>query len=366
MSVLEPDVLHGLPLAAVANLPTTAIETGTWKYLEPHYEDKLPPCAQACPAGNDISKATALLAAGDVSGAARLVRSGNPLPATLGRVCPHPCERPCNRESLGGAIAVHMLERFLGDASLGNDAVPPKAPPTGHKVAIIGSGPAGIAAAYSLALLGHEVEVFDDKPRPGGYLRTGIPDYRLPKRILEREIALVEQTGVKFHQSIRVGRDITFRELRNSFHAVIVAVGLHASRSLGVPGSDHPHVYEGVQLLEEILLGGTPQVPREMAVVGGGNTAVDVARSLMRLGVKATIVYRRTEVEMPAIAAEVEQATHEGVEFRFLAAPSAVIWSATRCGWESPMLPEDVSRYGFPTRRFASRFPELFPPSAKP
>ena len=128
----------------------------------------------------------------------------------------------------------------------------------GHKVAVIGSGPAGITAAYSLALLGHEVEVFDDKPKPGGYLRTGIPDYRLPKKILDEEIALVEQAGVKFNQSIRVGRDLTLQDVRSRFDSVIVAVGLHASRNLGVPGSNHPQVYDGVELLEKILLGKIP------------------------------------------------------------------------------------------------------------
>ena len=323
MSTLETGVIDKL-VAPAASLPTTAIETGTWKYLEPCYQDKLPPCSNTCPAGNDISKALALLATGDLMGAAGLLRSGNPLMSTLGRVCPHPCEGQCNRESFGGAVAVHMLERFLGDASL-KDGLPLPAQSSGCKVAIIGSGPAGIAAAYALVLLGHEVEVFDDKRKPGGYLRTGIPDYRLPKKILDREIALVERMGVKFHQSVRVGSDITFQELRTRFQAVIIAVGLHASRGLGIPGSDHPHVYDGVELLEQILLGRAPSVPREVAVVGGGNTAVDVARSLLRRGVKATIVYRRTEAEMPAIAAEVEQAKQEGVEFRLLAAPSAVI-----------------------------------------
>ena len=226
---------------------------------------------------------------------------------------------------MGGAIAVHMLERLLGDVSLEKDYLPLVPRRTGHKVAVIGSGPAGIAAAYSLALLGHEVEVFDDKPKPGGYLRTGIPDYRLPKKILDEEIALVEQAGVKFNQSIRVGRDLTLPEVRSRFDSVIVAVGLHASRKLGVPGSNHPQVYDGVQLLEKILLGRIPRVPREVVVIGGGNTAVDVARSLLRWGVRPTIVYRRSEAEMPAIASEVEQAKQEGVEFRFLAAPSAVV-----------------------------------------
>ena len=325
MSAPDLELLGGTPLTPVADRSTAAIETGVWKYLEPRYEDTLPPCSHACPAGNDISKTLALLATGDLTGAARLLRAGNPLSSTLGRVCPHPCEGECNREAFGGAIAIHALERFLGDVSCGAEYAPSPAPSTGCKVAIIGSGPAGIAAAYSLALRGHAVEVFDDKAKPGGYLRTGIPDYRLPKGILDQEIALVERVGVKFTQNVRIGRDLTFAELQSRFNAVVIAVGLHAARPLAVPGSDHPSVYDGVELLEQILMGERPRLPREMAVVGGGNTAIDVARSLRRLKVKPTIVYRRTEAEMPAIASEVEHARAEGVEFRFLAAPSAII-----------------------------------------
>ena len=321
MSMLEREFLGEMPLAATASRSTIAIDTGTWKYLEPRYEDKLPPCSHACPAGNDISKMIALLASGDPTGAAQFLRSTNPLPATLGRVCPHFCERQCNRESFGGAITVHMLERFLGELPF----TPPPTLGNGRKVAIVGAGPAGITAAYSLALVGHDVEVFDDKPKPGGYLRTGIPDYRLPKEVLDREIALVGGVGVKFTPNTRVGRDISFEDLKSRFDAVIVAVGLHAPRQLAIPGIDHPRVYDGVELLEQILLGKSLNLPRKVAVIGGGNTAIDVARSLLRLGVKPTIVYRRTETEMPAIASEIAEAKQEGVGFHLLAAPTAVV-----------------------------------------
>ena len=325
MSVPQPKSLRDLPITAYATRPTSEINTGTWKYVEPRYEDRLPPCSHACQAGNDISKILLLLAGGDVIGAGRLLRSGNPLPATLGRVCPHFCEGQCNRDLLGGAIAVHMIERFLGDLLLRDHSAPEPISPSGSKVAVIGAGPAGITAAYALALKGHKVDVFDDKPKPGGFLRTGIPDYRLPKEILDREIEFIERLGVRFIQNVRIGRDIRFEDLKNQFDAVIVAVGLHESRALEVPGSNHRHIYDGVELLERILTGEIPELPPTVAVVGGGNTAVDVARSLLRVGVSPTIVYRRSETEMPAIASEVEEAKREGVGFRFLAAPTAVV-----------------------------------------
>ena len=323
----QPKSLRHLPVTAYTARPTSEINTGTWKYVAPRYEDKLPPCAHACPAGNDISAVMLLLASGDLAGADRFLRSTNPLPATLGRVCPHFCELSCNRDSLGGAIAVHMIERFLGDLLLHEQTVAEPIALSGRKVAVIGAGPAGITAAHALALQGHRVEVFDEKSQPGGYLRTGIPDYRLPKEILDREIGLVEQAGVKFTQNLRIGRDIRFEDLRNRFDAVIVAVGLHQSHSFDVPGSNHRHVYDGIELLERILSGEVPEIPPSVAVIGGGNTAIDVARSLVRLGVSATIVYRRSETEMPAIASEVEEAKGEGVAFQLLTAPAAVVFA---------------------------------------
>ena len=323
MPAAESCWLDELAEVALSEQSTTAINTGSWKSIAPRYEDKLPPCSELCPAGNDISKVLSLLAKSDVAGAAKLLRTTNPIPATLGRVCPHFCESHCNRDALGGSITVHMLERFLGDYSLADELWP--SAKTGKKVAVIGAGPAGISAAYALTLKGHEVQVFDDKPKPGGYLRTGIPDYRLPKTTLDREIALAERVGVRFRPNTRVGRDIAIESLQKRFHAVIVAVGLHKSRALDVPGADHSNVYSGVELLESILAGEAPKLPRVVAVIGGGNTAIDVARSVLRLGVKPIVVYRRTEKEMPAIASEVEEAKKESVEFQFLAAPAQVV-----------------------------------------
>ena len=325
MIKLTPEVLEDLPITSYSDNSTILIKTGAWKYVQPTYEDKLPACSHLCPAGNDISKAMDLMARGDLAAAGRLWRAGNPLPASLGRVCPHPCESECNRARFGGAIAIHMLERFLGDHTLGEELLPERGRATGKRVAVVGAGPAGITAAYNLALAGHEVEVFDDKPQPGGYLRTGIPAYRLPKQVLDAEIALVEKVGVHFTPNTRVGRDVGFAELRERFNAVIVAVGLHGSRPLGIPGEDHPNVYNGVHLLEAILAGERLDLPSPMAVVGGGNTAIDVARSLLRIGVEPMVVYRRSRMEMPAIPAEVDEAVAEGIPFELLTAPSRVI-----------------------------------------
>ncbi len=322
---LNPKVLEDIPVTSYSDNSTVLIKTGAWKYVQPTYDDKLPACSHQCPAGNDISKALDLMARGDVAGAARLWRTANPLPASLGRVCPHPCEDQCNRAKFGGAIAIHMMERFLGDRSLDPAFLPASRPPTGRKVAVIGGGPAGITAAYNLALAGHSVEVFDDKPAAGGYLRTGIPAYRLPKDVLDRELALVEKAGVHFTLNTRVGRDVGFDELRSRFDAVIVAVGFHGSRPLGVPGEEHANVYNGVHLLERILAGERPALPQRMAVVGGGNTAMDVARSLLRIGVEPIVVYRRSRMEMPAIPTEVDEAIAEGIRFEFLTAPSRVV-----------------------------------------
>jgi NADPH-dependent glutamate synthase beta subunit-like oxidoreductase/Pyruvate/2-oxoacid:ferredoxin oxidoreductase delta subunit len=323
MVVLEPTVLEEVPVTSYSDHPTLSMRTGTWKYLQPRYEDKLPPCAHACPAGNDISKILALLACGDLKGAGKWLRAGNPLAATLGRVCPHSCQQSCNRDSLGGALAIHRLERFLGDQSL--QYSPQLQPPTGQKVAVIGAGPAGITSAYLLAQAGHEVHIFDDKPKPGGFLRTGIPAFRLPKEILDQEIALVESVGVQFHQNIRVGRDLTFEDLKSRFAVVIVAAGLHASRPLKISDNGQAHVYHGIDVLERMQTQESLSIPGVVAVLGGGNTAIDVARSLLRAGSTPVIVYRRTEAEMPAIPSEIEEAKAEGVAFHFLAAPSRIV-----------------------------------------
>lgn len=324
-SVCE-QTLEDMPVTSYSRQATTSNNTGTWKYVRPVYEDSLPPCSAACPAGNDISQALLLAAAGDFAQAARIWRVGNPLPSTLGRVCPHPCEGRCNRQARGGSLSIHGIERFLGDFAWNADLIGPVRC-SGKRIAIVGAGPAGITAGYHLSLQGHSVEVYDDKPEPGGYLRTGIPAYRLPKDILNREIEMVARCGVRFVPSTRIGRDLDFSQLRQRYNAVILAVGRHKPRLLDVPGADHQAVLSGTVLLERILRGERPRIPAAVAVVGGGNTALDVARSVLRCGSKPCILYRRARPEMPAIPAEIDEAEREGIEMHFLAAPVRIVTS---------------------------------------
>jgi formate dehydrogenase major subunit len=218
-----------------------------------------------------------------------------------------------------------MIERFLGDRDLSQGRLRLHVPSSGRKIAVVGAGPAGITAAYFLSLAGHDVVVFDDKPQPGGYLRTGIPDYRLPKEILNREIEAVARLGARFVLNTHVGSDISIDDLKKRFNATILAFGLHRSRLLEIPGSNHTHVVQGTVLLERILRGEWPALPSQIAVIGGGNTAIDVARTLWRLGVEPVILYRRTRKEMPAIESEVDEATREGIKIHFLCAPKRVV-----------------------------------------
>ncbi|NOZ85953.1 MAG: FAD-dependent oxidoreductase [Deltaproteobacteria bacterium] len=300
--------------------------TGTWKYVQPFYDDKLAPCSHACPAGNDISKWMDLVSRGEEEKAYAIARSAHPFSSTLGRICPHPCESNCNRAKMGGEVAIHAVERYIGDCSLADKFRPGRPPVSGRrheKVAIVGSGPAGLTAAYNLALKGYKVDVFEAKDAPGGYLRYGIPTYRLPRQILDAEIDLVVKAGVKIRTNTALGRNLTFSRLEK-YNAVLLAIGFHKSRDLGVPGQDLSGVVPGIEVLEKIAKGKRINLGRKVAVIGGGNTAMDVARSLHRKGCKVTVYYRRTRKEMPAISSEVDEAVEEGIPIHFLTAPDKV------------------------------------------
>jgi len=312
------------------SLGTTLVnKTGSWRYIRPIYVDKTPPCNHNCPAGTDVVGYLALIKEGKHKEAWELIKQENPFPGVCGRVCPHPCESECNREELGGAIAIHTLERFLADwaarseergtraESLANEALDSSL----GEVAIIGSGPAGLSCAYHLARRGYPVTVFEALPAAGGLMRIGIPEYRLPREVLNREIADIEALGVEIKTNVRVGDGLKLSDLLEDYQAIFIAVGLQKSRKLNIPGEDAEGVIHGLEFLKRANLNEEVQVGPRVTVIGGGNTAVDAARTVLRLGWEATILYRRSRAEMPAIAEEIEEALGEGVEIRYLRAP---------------------------------------------
>ncbi len=292
------------------------------------------PCKDACPAGISVQGYVALIAQGKFKEALELIRRDNPLPAVCGRVCTHPCESACARGQIDEPIAIRDLKRFVAEWEIaqGQMDLPATKPATGHKVAIIGSGPAGLSAAYYLALEGIGVTIFEALSVTGGMLRVGIPDYRLPPAILDYEIAYIQALGVEIRTNQRLGRDFTLPQLQEQgYEAVIMAVGAHQCLSLGVPGEDVAGVRPGVEFLRQANQGQAASPGRRVVVVGGGNVAMDSARTALRLGSQeVTVLYRRTRQEMPADPEEIEEALEEGIHFEFLAAPKRFIAEAGR------------------------------------
>lgn len=317
------DLVHGVPPVAVSSTSTRTNLTGSWKYIQPIYQDRVAPCNQGCPVGIDIEGTMNLLREGRIEEARDLLLRENPLPAVTGRVCYHPCEGACHRGRLDGAVAIHAVERMLGDLAL---ETPPSGPAPRTRrgdVAVVGSGPAGLACAYHLVRLGYAATVYEADREPGGVLRYGIPEYRLPKRVLAGEIDRLRALGVDFRCGVRIGADLTAGEL-DRHAAVFVATGAQRPRRLGIEGEDARGVRDGLGFLREVHHGARPELGARVVVVGGGNTAMDCARTAARLGADVTVLYRRGRAEMPANAEEVEDALHEGVRLVFLTAPVAV------------------------------------------
>jgi 2-oxoacid:acceptor oxidoreductase delta subunit (pyruvate/2-ketoisovalerate family) len=317
--------VRGIPPVAESETSTLATRTGSWKYVWPAYHDRVAPCNQACPVGIDIEGYMNLLREGRIAEARRLLLLENPMPAVTGRVCHHPCETACHRRNIDEPVAIHAVERMLGDITPTDLATEQPATKRAERIAIVGSGPAGLSCSYHLARAGYGVTVFESEAEPGGMLRLGIPAYRLPREALDRDIDRIRAAGVEIRCGVRVGHTRSWPSVLGEYSAVFLAAGAHESRPLGVPGEDAPGIRSGLDFLREINRGGAPQLGRTVVVIGGGNTAMDCARSALRLGARVTVLYRRTRAEMPAIAAEVEEAEREGVSFVFLAAPTGFI-----------------------------------------
>ena len=298
-----------------------ANRTGNWRTERPVYVHRLPPCNDACPAGEQIQQ---WLYDAEDGGAGyerawRQIMRDNPFPAIMGRICYHPCETACNRAQLDEAVGINSVERFLGDEAIAQGwEVESEAAPSGRRVLVVGAGPSGLSAAYHLALLGHDVTVRDGGARAGGMMRYGIPAYRLPRGVLDAELARIAALGVAFEQRTTV---TSVREAMREgrFDAVFLAVGAHIGRRAEIPAGDAARVLDAVSVLRSMEGEAKPFLGRRVAVYGGGNTAMDAARTAKRLGAEeAVVVYRRTRDRMPAHAFEVEEAEQEGVVMKWL------------------------------------------------
>jgi len=292
---------------------------GPVRSRRPVYLDMLPPCNAGCPAGENIQEWLRLIKAGNAVAAWRQLVKDNPFPAIHGRVCYHPCETACNRGDLDSAVSIHSVERYLGDLALTNNWQFPKPRRrSGRRVMVVGAGPSGLSAAYHLTRLGHEVEVFDAGDLPGGMMRYGIPEYRLPRDVLDGEIARLVELGVVFRQNTPI-KDLLAQQAEGNFDAVFVAVGAHISKRVDIPSTDASRVVDAVSFLRDVASGERPVIGRKVAVYGGGNTAMDAARVARRLGAEeSVVVYRRTEQQMPAHEEEKEGAVAEGVKMNWL------------------------------------------------
>ena len=287
--------------------------------LSDHKGDCKAPCQLACPSESDCQGYISLIASGQLLEAVKLMKDAHPFPASVARICPAPCEKSCRRGLKDNGVNIKGLKKFAADACLKDSYTPQILDENGLKIAVIGGGPAGLTSAYFLRRLGYDVSIFEALPKMGGLLRYGIPEYRLPKSILDSEINIIEKMGVKFLNNKYVGIDISLTDLQNEFNTVIVAIGAGGSKKLGCKGEEN--VINGVDFLKDVSLNKPSIIGKNVVVIGGSNTAIDVARTAKRFGCEVTIAYRRTKNDMPAEKHEIEEAINEGVNFIFLVIP---------------------------------------------
>jgi NADPH-dependent glutamate synthase beta subunit-like oxidoreductase len=316
--------------------------------LRPRYVESLPPCTGNCPSGNDIRGWLTVISLREKLGlsldeaceqAWRIEMETNPFPSVMGRVCPHPCETGCNRGQKDGPVGINSVERFIGDYGLdkGLKMEPIEGEdPKDQKIAVVGAGPSGLSCAYQLARRGYKVTVFESLPKPGGMLRYGIPVYRLPREVLDGEIQRILDMGVELKCDTKIGKDVTWDEIRKEYAAIYVAIGAHQGKNMEIPGEDGPGIWTGTEFLNHANSGKKVEIGTNVVVIGGGDTAIDAARVSKRLiadsaamaskmGAEVTILYRRTRAEMPAIEREIEEAIEEDIKIEYLAAPIEIL-----------------------------------------
>jgi len=333
-----------LPFAITLDVGSSrANRTGSWRVNRPSYVDRLPPCNDACPAGEDIQGWLYRAESGEYQEAWRRLVEDNPFPAVMGRICYHLCETACNRAQLDEAVGINAVERFLGDLAIERAwALPTPGVDSGKRVLVVGAGPAGLSATYHLRRLGHYVRLVDSAPMFGGMMRYGIPAYRLPRAVLDAEIARIIALGVDVNREHIVG-DIELERSRGGFDAVFLAVGAQLARRIDIPAGDSSRVVDAISLLHRVADDDPPLLGRRVVVYGGGDTAVDAARTARRLGATdSVIVYRRNRERMPAHEDELEEALGEGVTMR---------WLSTVSGFEGDRLVLEKMRLneeGFP------------------
>jgi len=300
-------------------------KTGSWRYLRPFYSNMVPPCNNACPAGNDVEFFIRLIQKKEYEKAWEVLKFENPFPGICGRICFHPCENACNRQHLDQSVSISLLERFAADRGHGSKRIEKLGEDTGKKVAVVGAGPSGLTCAWFLSRMGHRVIVFEADEQPGGIMRYGIPEYRLPKDILDSEIEDILSLGTEIKCNTRLGEDISFEEILDGYDAVFVGTGVYEKRRLGIPGEGLAGVVSGLDFLKSVFMDPDYDPGRDVLIIGGGNSAIDAARTAVRKGCNASLFYHRSRNEMPAFEEEVLDGVKEGVNFHFLVEPVSIM-----------------------------------------